>query len=277
MQHKRKNSTQCIWISMMESYDKPQFSSVQSLSHVQLFATPWTAAHQASLSITNSQSLLKLMSVESVMPFNHLILCRPLLLPPSIFPSIRVFSNKSVLHMRWPKYWTFSFSISPSNKYSGLISFRIDWFNLLAVFWIQESSPTPKFKSKNSSVPSFLYGTTLNPYMATRKTIALARQTNVGKVMSLHFNMLSGLVIAFLPRSKCVLISWLQSPSAVILAAAAAAVSLQSCPTLCDPIDGSPPGSPVPRILQARTLSLSLFPLFSHLFGMKWWEQMPQS
>ena len=118
---------------MMESYDKPQFSSVQSLSHVQLFATPWTAARQASLSITNSQSLLKLMSVESVMPFNHLILCRPLLLPPSIFPSIRVFSNKSVLHMRWPKYWTFSFSISPSNKYSGLISFRMDWLDLLAV------------------------------------------------------------------------------------------------------------------------------------------------
>ena len=108
-------------------------SAVQSLSHVQLFATPWTAARQASLSITNSQSLLKLMSIESVMPSNHLILCRPLLLPPSIFPSIRVFSNESVLRISWPKNWSFSFSISPSNEYSGLISFRIDWLDLLAV------------------------------------------------------------------------------------------------------------------------------------------------
>ena len=102
-------------------------------SHVQLFATPWTAAHQASLSITNSQSLLKLMSIESVMPSNHLILCRPLLLSPSIFPSIRVLSNESVLRIRWPKYWSFSFNISPSNEYSGLISFRMDWLDLLAV------------------------------------------------------------------------------------------------------------------------------------------------
>ena len=107
--------------------------SVQSLSHVQLFVTPWTAAHQASLSITNSRSLPKLMSIESVMPSNHLILCRPLLLLPSIFPSIRVFSNESVLRIRWPKYWSFSFSISPSNDYAGLISFRIDWFDLLVV------------------------------------------------------------------------------------------------------------------------------------------------
>ena len=110
-----------------------QFSSVQSLSRVQLFATPWTAAHQASLSITNSWSLLKLMSIELVMPSNHLILCHPLLLPPSIFPNIRVFSNESVLHSRWPKYWSFSFTISPSNEYSGLISFRLDWLDLLAV------------------------------------------------------------------------------------------------------------------------------------------------
>ena len=109
------------------------FSSVQLLSHVQLFATPWTAACQASLSITNSRSLLKLMSIELVMPSNHPIFCHPLLFPPSIFPSIRVSSNESVLHMRWPKYWSFSFSISPSNEYSGLISFRMDWFNLLAV------------------------------------------------------------------------------------------------------------------------------------------------
>ena len=110
-----------------------QFSSVQWLSHVRLFATPWTAAHQASLSITNSRSSLKLMSIESVMLSSHLILCLPLLLPPSVFPSIRVFSNESVLHIRWPKYWSFSFNISPSNEYSGLISFRIDWLDLLAV------------------------------------------------------------------------------------------------------------------------------------------------
>ena len=109
------------------------FSSAQSLSRVRLFATPWTATHQASLSITNSWNLLKLMAIESVMPSNHLILCHPLCLPPSIFPSIRVFSNESVLRIRWPKYWSFSFSISPSNEYSGLISFRIDWLDLLAV------------------------------------------------------------------------------------------------------------------------------------------------
>ena len=119
------------------------FSSVQSLSHVRLFVTPWTAACQASLSITNSQSLLKLMSIESVMPSSHLILCRPLLLPPSIFPSIRVFSSESALRIRWPKYWSFSFSISPSNEYSGPISFRMDWLDLLAVQGTLESSPTP--------------------------------------------------------------------------------------------------------------------------------------
>ena len=116
-----------------------QFSSVQALSRVRLFVTPCTAAHQASLSVTNSQSLLKLMSIKSVMPSNHLILCHPLLFPPSIFPSIRVFSNESVLHIRWPKYWTFSFSISPSNEYSGLISFRIDWFDHLTVQGILKS------------------------------------------------------------------------------------------------------------------------------------------
>ena len=134
---------------------------MQSLSRVRLFVTPWTAAHQASLSIANSLSLLKLMSMESVMPSNHLILCRPLLLLTSIFPSIRVFSNESVLHFRWPKYWSFSFSISPSNEYSGLISFRIDWFDLLAVQGTQESSPTTQFKSINFSALSFLYGPTL--------------------------------------------------------------------------------------------------------------------
>ena len=137
------------------------FSSVLSLSRAQLFATPWTLAHQASLSITNSWSLLKLMSMELVMPSNHLILCCPRLLLPSISPIIRVFSNESVLHIRWPKYWSFSFSISPSNDYSGLISFRIDWLDLLAVQGTQESSPAPQFKSINSSALSFLYSPTL--------------------------------------------------------------------------------------------------------------------
>ena len=137
-------------------------SSVQfSPSFVSDSATPWSAAHQASLSITNSQSLLKLMSFKSVMPSNHLILCHPLLLLPSIFPSIRVFSSEPVLHIRWPKYWSFSFSISLSNEYSGLISFRIDWLDLLAVQGTLKSSPTPYCKSINSSALSFLYGPTL--------------------------------------------------------------------------------------------------------------------
>ena len=138
-----------------------QFSSVHSLSHVWLFVTPWTAACQASLSITNSQSLLKLMSITSVMPSNHLILCRSFLLPPSIFPSIRVFSNESVLHIRKPKCWSFGFSISPSNEYSGLISFRMDWLDILcSPRNSQESSPTPQFKSINSSALSSLYSPT---------------------------------------------------------------------------------------------------------------------
>ena len=143
-----------------------QFSSVQLLSCVQLFATPWTAAHQAPLSITNSRSLLKLMSSKLMMPSNHLILCCPLLLLPSTFPSIKVFFNESVLCIRWPKYYSFSFSISPSNEYSGLISFRIDWVDL-AVQGTQESSPTPQFKSINSSVLSFLCSpilTSINDY-----------------------------------------------------------------------------------------------------------------
>ena len=133
-----------------------QFSSVQSLSHVWLFATPWIAACQASLSITNSRSSLKLMSIESVMPSNHLILCRPLLLLPPIPSRIKVFSNDSTLCMRWPKYWSFSFSISPSKEHPGLISFRMEWLDLLAVQGTQESSPTPQFKSINSSAFSFL-------------------------------------------------------------------------------------------------------------------------
>ena len=138
-----------------------QVSSVQSLSCVWLFATPWTAIRQASPSITNSWSLLKLMSIELVMPSNHLILCLPLLLLPSIFLNIRVFSNESALHIRWPKYWSFTFNISPCNEHSGLISFRMNWLDLLAVRGTLKSLPTPQFKSINSSALSFLYGPTL--------------------------------------------------------------------------------------------------------------------
>ena len=169
-------------------------SSVQLLSHVQLFASPWIAACQASLSITSSQSLLKLMSIKSVMPSNHLILCHPLLLPPSVFPSIRVFSNESVLHIRWPKYWSFSFSISPSNEYSGLISFRMDWLDLLAVQGTLKS--LLQHHSSKASIlrhSAFFIVQLSHPYMTTGKTIALTRQTFVGKVTSLLFHMLSKL------------------------------------------------------------------------------------
>ena len=138
-----------------------QSSSVQLLSHVQLSVTPWTAARQAPMSITNSWSSPKLMSIKLVTPSNHLILCHPLLLLPSIFPSIRVFSDESALRIRWPNYWSFSFNISPSNEHPGLISFRMDWLDLLAVQGTQESSPTPQFKSINSSALSFLYSPTL--------------------------------------------------------------------------------------------------------------------
>ena len=192
--------------------------SVQSLSCVWLFATPWTAALQASLSITSSQSLLKLMCIESVMPFNHLILCRSLLLPPSIFPSIRVFSNESVLRIRWPKHWSFSFSISLSNEYSGLISFRMDWFDVLAVQGTLKS--LLQYHSSKASIlwhSAFFIVQLSHPYMTTGKTIALTRWTFVAKVMSLLFKMLSKLVITFLPRRKHLLISWLLSPSVVIL------------------------------------------------------------
>ena len=182
--------------------------SAQSLSRFRLFATPWTAACQASLFITNSRSLLKLMSIESLMPSKHLILCQPLLLPPSIFPNIRFFSNELLLPRRWPKYWSFSFSISPSNEYSGLISLRIDWLNLLAVQGTLKS-----LLQHHSSKASILWCSTFfivqlsHPYMTTGKTIALTRQNFVGKVMSLLFSMLSRLVITFLPRSKCFLLS----------------------------------------------------------------------
>ena len=169
-----------------------QFSSVQSLSHIRLFATPWIAARQASLSITNSWSLLKLVSIKLVMPSNNLILSRPILLLPSIFPSIRVFSNESVLCIRWPKYWSFSFSISPSNEYSGLISFRIDWFDLFA-FQGTLKSLFQYHSSKASILPhsAFFMVQLSHPYTTTGETIALTRWTFVGKVMSLLFNILS--------------------------------------------------------------------------------------
>jgi len=204
--------------AISELFDYPQFSSVQSLSHVQLFVTSWIAAHQASPSVTNSQSLLKLLSIELVMSSNYLILCHPLLLLPSLVPSIRVFSNESVLHIRWPKYWSFSFSISLFNEYSGLTSFRNDWLDLLAV----QGTLKGLLQHHNSKASILWYSGFFivqlsYPYMTTGKTIALTRWTFVSKVMSLLFKMLSRLVIAFLPRSKCLLISWLQSPSAVIL------------------------------------------------------------
>ena len=160
------------------------FSSVQSLSRVRLFATPWTAARQASLSITNSRSLLKLMSIKSVVSSNHLILCRPLLLP-LMFPSIRVFANESVLRIRWPKYWSFSFSISPSNEYSGLIFFRMDWFDLLAVQGTLKS--LLQHHSSKASIllhSAFFMVQLSHPYMTTGKTIVLTRWTFVSKVMS---------------------------------------------------------------------------------------------
>ena len=166
-------------------------SSVQSLSCVQLFATPWTAAHQASLSITNSWNLPKLMSIELVMPSNHLILCRPLLLLPSIFSSIRVFSNESTVHIRWPKYWSFSFSISPSSEHSGLISSRMDWLDLLAVQGTLKS--LLQHHSSKASIfqqSAFFLAHLSHPYMTNGKTIALTIQIFVGKLMSLLFNTL---------------------------------------------------------------------------------------
>ena len=207
-----KNKDISFHISLSE-----QISSMQSLSHLH-FVTPWAAAHQNSLSIINSRSLLKLMSIELVMPSIHLILYRPLLLLPSIFPSNRVFSNESALCIRWPKYWNFSFSVSPSNEYSGLILFRMDWLNLLAI-----QGTLKGLLQHHSSKASVLWQSAFftvqlsHPYMTTGKTIALTRQTFVGKVISLLLNMLSRLVITFLPRSKHLLISWLWSPSAVNL------------------------------------------------------------
>ena len=204
---------------------------------------PWTAACQASLSITNFWSLFKCLSIESVMPSNHLILCCPLLLMASVFPSIRVFSNGSALHIRWPKHWSFHFSISPSSEYSGLISFMMDWFALLAVQGTLRSL-LQHHSSKASSLQcsAFFRVQLSHPYMTTGKTIALTIQTFVGRVLFLLFNMLSRLVIAFPLKNKCLLISWLQSPSTVIL--------------------------------ELKKIKSVTFPLLPHLFVMKWWDQM---
>ena len=232
------------YISTWQSWAELQFSSVQLLSCVQLFVTPWTAACQASLSIINSRSLPKLMSIESVMQPSHPL--SSLLLLPSIFPSIRVFSNESVFCIRWPKYWSFSFSISPSNEHPGLISFTMDWFDLLPVQGtlkglLQHHSSKASILQRSASFIVQLS----HPYMTTGKTIALTRWTFVGKVMSLLFNMLSMLVITFLQRSKNFLISWLQSPFAVIVE--------------------------TPKIKSVTVSTVS------HLFAMKWWDQMPWS
>ena len=191
---------------------------MQSLSRVQLFATQWTAALQASLSFTISRSLLKFMFIEYVMPSNHLILYCPLLLLPSIFPSIRVFPSESVLCIRWPKNWSFNFCISPSSEYSELISFRIDWFDLLA-----DQGTLKSLLQHHSSKALILWHTAFfmvqfsHPYMTIGKTLALTIWNFVGKVMSLLLNILSRFVRAFLPRSKHLLISWLHPPSAVTL------------------------------------------------------------
>ena len=205
--------------STFSLYHITQFNSFKSLSPFRLFVTPWIAARQTSLSITNSWSLLKLMSIESVMSFNHLILCHPLL-SSSIFISIRIFSNESALCIRWPKDWSFSFSISPSNEHPGLISFRMDWLDRLVV-----QGTLKNLLQHHSSKASILQHSAFftvqlsHPYMTKGKTMALTRWTFVGKVMSLLFNMLSRLVITFLPRSKCLLISrlhyhlqWFWSP-----------------------------------------------------------------
>ena len=179
---------------------------------------PWTAACQDSLSITNSQSLLKLMSIESVKPSNHIILCRPPLLLSSILSSNRVFSNESAFPIRWPKYWSFSFSVSPSNEHLGLISFRMDWLDLFAVQGTLKSLLQHHSSKESILQPSAFFIVQLShPYMTTGKTIALTRRTFVDKVMSLLFNILSRLVITLFPRSKCLLISWLQLPSAFLI------------------------------------------------------------
>ena len=244
-----------------------QFSSVQLLSRVWLFVTPWTTGSQASQSITNSQCLPKLMSIESVMPSNHLTLCHSLLLLPSIFPNIRVFSNESALRIRWPKYWSFRFNISPSNEDPGLISFRMDWLDLIAVQGTLKS-----LLQHHNSKASILQRSALfivqlsHPYMTTGKTIALTWLTFVDKVMSLLFNILFRLVLTFLPRSKHLLISWLQSPSAVIFKPPKIKSATVS-PSICHEMMGSDAVIFVFWMLSSKpTFSLSSFTFLKRLF-----------
>ena len=204
------------FLFLFTSVSSVQFSSVAQSCPT--LCDPINRSTPGLLSITNSQSLLKLMPIDSVMPSSYLILCHPLLLLPPIPPSIRVFSNESTLCMRWPKYWSFSFSISPSNEHPELISFRMDWLDLLVVQGTLKS--LLQHHSSKASIPqhsAFFTVQLSHPYMTTGKTIALIRWTFVGKAMSLLFKMMSRLVITFLPRNKHLLISWLQSPSAVIL------------------------------------------------------------
>ena len=247
-------------------------NSVQfSRSIVSDSATPWTATHQASLSITNSRRSLKLMSIVSVMPSNHLILCRPLLLLPSIFPSNRVFSNESALRIMWLKYWSFSFNISPSSEHPGLISFRMDRMDTLAVQGTLKSL-LQHYSLKASILlhSAFFIVQLSHPYMITGKTIALTRQTFVGKVMFLLFNMLSGLVITFLPMSKHLLISFLQSKSAGILEPREiklATISTVS-PSICHEVIGPDAMILVFWMLSFKpTFSLSPFTLIKRLFS----------
>ena len=212
--HLFKNFPQFFVIHTVKGF---HFSSVHSLSHVRLFAIPWMAAQQTSLSITNSWSLPKLMSIESVMPSKHLILCRPLLLLPSIFPSIRVFSNESALLIRWPKHWSFSStSVLPMNTQDWSLRWT-GWISLQSKGLSRVFSNTTVQKYQFFGAQAFFIVQLSHPYMTTGKTIALIRSTFVGKVMSLLFNMLSRLVITFLLRSKRLLISWLESPSALLL------------------------------------------------------------
>ena len=192
----------CILYIYTHILHKDFSHSVQSLSCVPLFATPWTTAHQASLSITNSRSPPKPMSIDPMTPTNHLIFCCPLLLLPSIFPNIRVFSNESALRIRWLKYWSFRLNISPSNEHPGLISFRMDWLDFLAVQGTLKS--LLQHHSSKASIlrcSAFFIVQLSDPYMTTGKTIALTKSTFVGKIMSLLYNMLSRLVITFLPKS----------------------------------------------------------------------------
>ena len=259
------------WPQVASSF---QLGSAQSLTRVRLFETPWTAAHQGSLSITNFRSLLKLMIIEWTWwwwcPSNHLILCHPLL-PLSIFPSIGVFSNESALRIRWPKDWSFSFSISPFNEYSGLISFRMDWLDLLAVQGTLKSLlQHHSWKTSVLLSSAFFIVHLSHPYMTTGKTIALTTRTFVGKVISLLYNMLNMLVITSLPRSKRLLISWLQSPSAVILEPPQNKVChcFHSFPSICHEVMGPHAMISVFGMLSFKpTFSLSSFTFNKRLFS----------